>query len=419
MYQLPFEELKKDVYTCKRVQVYTISQLNSEVRRVLESSFPFVWVEGEISNFRHHSSGHMYFTLKDASSEIEAVMFEEATAYLNFEPEDGTKVLAYGRVTLYERRGRYQLVIEEMRPAGIGKLQLQFEQLKEKLQQEGFFDAQYKVAIPAFPERVGIITSAEGAAIRDIISIIAKRYPPAELLLFPVKVQGAGAAEEIAQAIIAANRYSETLEKIDTLIVGRGGGSLEDLWAFNEEIVAQAIFASKIPVISAVGHEIDFTIADFVADLRAPTPSAAAQLVVPDRQELNARIDELFRKLVYSQAEQLRQYEEKLLDLARSYAFKLPLQAITEAEQTLDHLSAGVIRAIKLKFKAYAEQLESFSSRLETASPMAILKRGYSITTSQAGEIIKSFAQVEEQDRVKVKLYEGELICKVEERRQK
>lgn len=398
--------------------IYTVSQLNREARELLESTFPFIWVEGEISNFTHHRSGHMYFTLKDEAAEIDAVMFDEVNRLLRFQPEDGLKVLAFAKVTLYERRGRYQLSIKEMRPAGIGRLQLEFERLKEKLRAEGLFDERYKKEIPAFPERVGVITSTEGAAIRDICSVVSRRYPPLELCLFPAKVQGKGAAEEIADAVRAANRYSEKEEKIDTLIVGRGGGSLEDLWAFNEEIVARAIFSSKIPVISAVGHEVDFTIADFVADLRAPTPSVAAERAVPDGWRLSERIDELLGKMARYQGALIKDYDSRLSALMQSYAFRLPLKNIEEGQQTLDILSERLTRSIKLRLKGSLEEFQGLTQRLEAANPLAILRRGYSIAESEeTGEVLKSAEQVEERDRVKVRLYQGELICRVEEKK--
>lgn len=418
-YQLPFEEAAGPQPQLGKAtpepEIYTVSRLNSEVRQILESSFPFIWVEGELSNFRHHSSGHMYFTLKDESAELDAVMFETANAYLQFEPTDGMKVLAYGQVTLYERRGRYQLEVEEMRPAGIGRLQLEFERLKAKLQAEGLFDERFKVQIPAFPQRIGVITSPEGAAIRDIISVISRKFPSVELLLFPVKVQGEGAAEEIAAAIESTNHYSQRVEKIDTLIVGRGGGSLEDLWAFNQECVARAIFSSEIPVISAVGHEIDFTIADFVADLRAPTPAIAAELAVPDREELLQDTDSLARRLMQLLGEKFWNYRQKLEVLLRSYALRRPLQRLKGYKQTSDQLMEQMIRKMGLTLKTKSNLLTALLARLDASNPLAILKRGYSITQDEHGRIVKSTTQVKEHDRVQVRLFKGRLICEVEE----
>ena len=399
----------------RELEIYTVSRLNSEVRQILESSFPFIWLEGEISNFRHHSSGHMYFTLKDESAELDAVMFQDLNAYLQFEPTDGMKVLAYGQVTLYERRGRYQLEIEEMRPAGMGRLQLEFERLKAKLHAEGLFDERYKVQIPAFPQRIGIVTSPEGAAIRDIISVISRKFPAVELFLFPARVQGEGAAEEIAAAIQSANRYSKCIERIDTLIVGRGGGSLEDLWAFNDECVARAIFASEVPVISAVGHEIDFTIADFVADCRAPTPAIAAELAVPAREELLQDADSLMRRSVQLLNAKFSVYQQKLEVLLRSYALRRPLQRLKEHKQTSDRLIEQMITAIGRQLKTKSDLFAGLLARLDASNPLAILKRGYSITQDERGRIVKSTTQVKERERVQVRLFNGRLICEVEE----
>lgn len=262
--------------------VYTVSELTRDLRVIIEDSFPGVWVEGEISNFILHTSGHIYFSLKDATSVLRCAMFKRANEKLKFSLKNGMKVIVLGSVSLYEARGDYQLIIEELEPRGVGALQLQFQQLKEKLQKEGLFDERYKAPIPFLPTRIGVVTSPTGAAIRDILSIARRRFANVEIIINPVKVQGVGAKEEIAAAI----RQFNELGNIDVMIVGRGGGSLEDLWPFNEEVVARAIFDSEIPVISAVGHEIDFTIADFAADFRASTPSAAAELVIPKKRGL-------------------------------------------------------------------------------------------------------------------------------------
>ena len=260
-----------------RPHIFTVSEITAAVRGVLEDVFDAVWIEGEISNLRVPASGHNYFILKDGKAQIKCVMFRNYRSGLKFAPEDGDQVLLFGRVSVYEARGEYQVIVETMEPRGLGALQKAFEQLKEKLDKEGLFKDEKKKPIPEFPWKVGIITSETGAAVRDILNIMQRRNPKVSVLLYPVKVQGDGAAEEIAEAIETMNQRKD----VEVLIVGRGGGSIEDLWAFNEEVVARAIYKSKIPVISAVGHEIDFTIADFVADLRAPTPSAAAELAVP------------------------------------------------------------------------------------------------------------------------------------------
>lgn len=396
--------------------IFTVSELNRAVRELLESAFSDLWVEGEVSNLKRHSSGHIYFTLKDEGAEIDAAIFAPASQLLTFLPEAGQKVLAFGRVTIFERRGRYQFVIQEIRPAGIGRLQLEFERLKARLEAEGLFAQERKRPLPPFPERIGVVTSPEGAAIRDICSVISKRYPLVELLLFPARVQGEGAAEEIARAIEAANRYRRDGRGLDLLIVGRGGGSLEDLWAFNEEVVARAIFNSAVPVISAVGHEIDFTIADFVADIRAPTPTAAAQMAVPDRAELLARVKEHLRELVALEEAHLEKREARLQAAQRSYAFRSVGRRIEEGLQALDELVERLERAITRLLKGGEERLEGLCRRLEGADPKGILARGYAIVARAAtGGVVKCATEVERGERLRVWLHRGELLCEVQE----
>lgn len=397
-------------------KIFTVSELNRAVRELLESAFSELWVEGEVSNLKRHSSGHIYLTLKDEGAEIDAAIFGAESRPLAFLPEAGEKVLAFGRVTIFERRGRYQFVIQEIRPAGIGRLQLEFERLKARLEAEGLFAQERKRPLPPFPERIGIVTSPEGAAIRDICSVISKRYPLVELLLFPTRVQGEGAAEEIARAIEAANRYRHNGKGLDLLIVGRGGGSLEDLWAFNEEVVARAIFNSAVPVISAVGHEIDFTIADFVADLRAPTPTAAAQMAVPDRAELSARVKEHLRELIALLDAQLERREIRLRTALRSYAFRSVGRRIEEGLQALDELVERLERAIARLLRDGEARLEGLSRRLEGADPKAILARGYAVVArATTGEVIKAATEVTLGEQLKVKLHRGELLCEVRE----
>lgn len=393
--------------------VYSVSELNALAQELLETNFSDIWVEGEISNFRSYPSGHLYFTLKDEGAELDAVMFRPLAAYLEFQPQDGMAVLARGTLTVYGPRGRYQLEVYRLKPAGLGKLQLAFERLKERLQAEGLFDEARKRPLPPYPERIGIVTSTEGAAIRDMISIIARRYPAAQLRVFPVKVQGDGAAEEIAAAIDLANRYHAACEPLDVIIVGRGGGSLEDLWAFNEEIVARAIYRSGVPVISAVGHEIDFTIADLVADLRAPTPSAAAELVVPDRAELLSRIRELTQRLASGQSTRLRELQVQLEKLVESYALRRPLRRLREGQQTLDALSEQLMRAFRDRQRALQEQVQTLIERLEVANPLAILRRGYAIVEDERGQMICSAKSVHLGQQVTVRLYQGKLLCEV------
>jgi exodeoxyribonuclease VII large subunit len=394
--------------------IFTVSQLNRVVRDLLEAGLPALWLEGEISNFTHHRNGHMYFTLKDEAAEIEAVMFSDYNALLQFAPADGQKVIVFGKITLYERRGRYQITVLEMRPAGVGKLQLELERLKARLQAEGLFDARFKQPIPQFPERIGIVTSPEGAALRDVLKIVRERYPIVEVLLFPAKVQGEGASVEIAEAIRAANRYSLTIEPIDTLIVTRGGGSLEDLWAFNEEPVARAIFESSVPIISAVGHEIDITIADLVADARAPTPTAAAQMAVPDRRELieftqsaRARVHELI-------ASRVDGYLMRLEVLRRSRGLHRPVQRVREHQQSLDHSSELLVRAMRERLGRSQERWHNLLRRLESLNPASVLRRGFSVVESEAGQIVRSAEQVRLGERMKITLHRGRLLSRVE-----
>lgn len=394
--------------------IFTVSQLNRVVRDLLEAGLPALWLEGEISNFTHHRNGHMYFTLKDEAAEIAAVMFADRNALLRFTPADGQKVIVFGQITLYERRGRYQITIDEMRPAGIGKLQLEFEKLKERLHAEGLFDARFKQPIPRFPERIGIVTSPEGAALRDILKILRERYPVVEVVLFPAKVQGEGASSEIAAAIRSANRYALKIEPIDTLIVTRGGGSLEDLWAFNEEPVARAIFESAIPIISAVGHEVDITIADLVADARAPTPTAAAQMAVPDRRELIESARSAQTELEQLICGRIDKYLVRIEMVRRSRGLHRPIQLLREHQQSLDHASELVLRTMKQRLTRSWERWQRFVERLESLNPASVLRRGFSVVESEAGQIVRSAAQVCVGERVKIRLHQGRLLSRIE-----
>lgn len=394
--------------------IFTVSQINRVVRDLLEAGLPALWIEGEISNFRHHSNGHMYFTLKDEAAEIEAVMFADRNALLQFTPADGQKVIAFGQITLYERRGRYQINIDEMRPAGVGKLQLEFEKLKERLQAEGLFDTRFKQPIPRFPEHIGIVTSPEGAALRDILKILRERYPIVEVLLLPARVQGEGASAEIAEAIRAANRYALKIEPIDTLIVTRGGGSLEDLWAFNEEPVARAIFESAIPIISAVGHEVDITIADLVADVRAPTPTAAAQMAVPDRRELSEFAQSARTQLEQLISGRLDNYLLRVEMVRRSRGLHRTIQLLREHEQSLDHASELLLRTMRERLARYQERWQGLVRHLEGVNPVSVLRRGFSVVESESGQIVHSAEQVRVGERLKIKLHRGKLLSRVE-----
>lgn len=390
-------------------RIYTVSTITREIKEVLETSFPRLWVEGEVSNYKRHSSGHLYFTLKDENAQIRCAMWRFKADELRFRLEDGLKVLLEADIQVYEKSGSYQLIVQQLQPAGIGELQLAFEQLKKRLQEEGLFDPQHKKDIPVYPERVGVITSPTGAAIRDIVSVINRRFPATEILLYPVKVQGEGAAKEIAQAIVDFNDYGQAA----VVIVGRGGGSLEDLWAFNEEAVARAIFQSRIPIISAVGHEVDYSIADFVADRRAPTPSAAAELVVPDRQELLGVLAYYREKYHNNLQQKITASREKIAAFQRSYAFRRPEDLIYQKVQRLDEIWRAMQTAIHYTVERQKQRLENGHLQLRALNPEGVLRRGYSICYKD-GEIIKNVKQLNTLDIVQVKLHKGQFISQVQ-----
>lgn len=389
--------------------IYSVSSLTHEIKTLLETSFPRLWVEGEISNFKAHSSGHLYFTLKDENAQIRCAMWRFKAGELLFRLEDGLKVVAEADLQVYEKSGSYQLIIQQMQPAGIGALQLAFDQLKKRLQAEGLFDEAHKKVLPEFPERIGVITSPTGAAVRDIISVIGRRFPAAQIILYPVRVQGEGAAEEISKAIQDFNEYRE----IDVLIVGRGGGSLEDLWAFNEEKVARAIYASKIPVISAVGHEVDFSISDFVADRRAATPSAAAEMVVPDRKELSGVLFYFQEKMIQNILQQINNYRNELQNLKRSYAFRRPEDLIFQKMQRLDEISRLLVSEINHMLTLQQQNLTSRLQQLRSLNPLEILRRGYSICYKD-GKVIKDIKQLQMLDMVQIKLAKGQFLSQVQ-----
>ena len=398
--------------TQKEKHIYTVSELTRYIRGLLEDSFPALWVEGEISNCTYHSSGHMYFSLKDAGSVVQCAMFKRSNEKLKFKLKDGMKVISFGKISVYEPRGSYQLIVEEMEPKGIGALQLQFQQLKERLQKEGLFDQAHKVAIPHLPTKVGIITSPTGAAIQDILNIARRRFSNVEIILYPVRVQGEGAKDEIATAIRDFNK----LKNIDVMIVGRGGGSLEDLWAFNEEVVARAIYDSEIPVISAVGHEIDYTIADFVADLRAPTPSAAAELVIPKKEDLIAAINTHTTRLRNALTNMVDMFAHRLATLRESYALKQPLKMVEQYEQMIDDLRKDLAIRVDHLVQMRGQDFNVLAQTLEALSPLAILNRGYSITSRVSdGRIVKDAAGLNTGDRVETKLGKGKFTSRVEE----
>jgi exodeoxyribonuclease VII large subunit len=392
-------------------RVYTVSTLTAEVKAVLEDSFPAIWVEGEISNFKHHTSGHMYFTLKDAQAQIRGVMFRGHNRLLRFQPTDGLAVLVCGAVTVYERRGEYQITAEFMEPKGVGALQLAFEQLKAKLEAEGLFRDSRKRPLPLLPRKIGIVTSPTGAVIRDILTIITRRFPGLEVLIHPVAVQGAGAAGEIAAALGRLGSRTD----LDVLIVARGGGSLEDLWAFNEEIVARAVAASPIPVISAVGHETDVTIADFVADLRAPTPSAAAELVVAQRDELRQRVDELTVRGLSALQRVLAVRRGRVEMLGRHLLLLSPVARLARQADRLQGLRRRLDAWWTLFRTVRGARLARAAATLESLSPLGILGRGYSICFAlPSRRILKATTEVDTGAAVAVRLHQGELECVVQ-----
>lgn len=396
-----------------QLRIYSISELTSQIKNVLENRIGYVWVEGEISNFTHHGSGHMYFSLKDENSQIRAVMFRGDNSKLRFRPTGGLKVLANGSISVYARSGDYQIIVKEMQPVGIGDLQLAYEQLKKKLDDEGLFDSGNKRPLPFFPKRIGIVTSPTGAAIRDIINVISRRCPGTELILAPVHVQGKQAAAEIARAIELFNQRGD----VEVLIVGRGGGSLEDLWAFNEETVARAIHASQIPIVSAVGHEIDYTIADFVSDLRAPTPSAAAELVVPDKSELSADLADLAFRLQTGIQGYLMYRHQQLDRAVQSHGFRRFPDLIGQHQQHVDHQVYRLQSRVNSHLKDNHNRFQRLIDRLNGANPLSILSRGYAVCQKiPSMKPITNASDVKKRDLIQVVLATGALQCRVEQK---
>ncbi|MBN2029707.1 exodeoxyribonuclease VII large subunit [bacterium] len=392
-------------------KIYTVSEITREIKLTLEDTFPPIWIEGEVSNFKRHTSGHLYFSLKDQESQISCVMWRGRNQNLLFQPEDGMKVRVWGNVTVYERQGRYQLDVILIRSAGRGELQLAFEAMKKRLEAEGLFRSEFKKRLPPFPERIGIITSPTGAVIQDIISVTRRRFPSVQLILRPVRVQGEGAAEEIAEAIKDFNAY----QQVDVLIVGRGGGSLEDLWAFNEEIVARAIFDSTIPIVSSVGHETDFSIADFVADVRAPTPSAAAELVVRDREELLQTMSHWNYTLNRALEDRIVLNREKIEMIKRSYGFRWPIDRIREYRQRLDEVSKNQETIFLHQMDRLKSDIIRLKSKLQALCPQEVLQRGYSITTRISdNRVIKTSSEVSEKENIRIRFAKGTIRSMVE-----
>lgn len=388
--------------------IATVTQLNAYMKRVVEGQTALndIRIKGEISNCKLHYSGHLYITLKDDGGVLKAVMFKSAAQHLNFKPEDGMKVIARGRISVYEQGGSYQLYITEMMPDGVGELYVAYEQLKKKLQQEGLFDEKYKKPIPEYPSTVGVVTASTGAAVRDIINVISRRYPMCKILLYPAIVQGAKAAPSVCEAIEYFNR-----EKCaDTLIVGRGGGSIEDLWAFNEESVARAIFESEIPIISAVGHETDFTIADFVADMRAPTPSAAAELAVPSQLELMSSVAAMQSRLKNAEVNFLKNNRLMLEKLVP----KSPQNRIDDMRQRVDLLVKQAEKSVRLNTETKKRGFMELASKLDALSPLGVLLRGYSIAELD-GKAVRSKNELAPGTEFGLRFSDGSVDCIVKE----
>ncbi len=439
-------------------KIFSISELSREIKDLLERQYSDVWVAGEVSNFRPAASGHLYFTLKDATAQLRAVCFRNQARYLKFKPQDGIAVIARGHLSVYEARGEYQLYVEYLEPAGLGALQLAFEQLKQKLAAEGLFDTARKKPLPVLPRTIGVVTSPTGAVISDILRVLRRRFRNMSVLLYPVKVQGEGAAEEIVEGL----KYFNREQNAEVIIVARGGGSLEDLWAFNEEVVARAIAASAIPVISAVGHETDFTIADFVADLRAPTPSAAAELVVHRKQDFIAELENRARHMAQMIRLQLSEARQRLTELRMHHAFQAVATRIAERAQQVDdgiasldrsmrsrlnearqewlRASAGVVRydfrrLLGLKRAALDDRFIRFDSAfrrflterqtrlahveaiLKERNPLALLQRGYSVTRDAAGKIVRDAEAVTLGSDISIRLARGELEAAIKGRK--
>lgn len=392
--------------------VLTVTQLNNYVKALFENDevLSAFFVTGELSNFKRHTSGHLYMSLKDAGGLVRAVMFASAASRLRFAPSDGMKVVIRGRASLYTKDGSYQIYIDDMQPDGLGALSLAFEQLKEKLHKEGLFDESKKKPLPPFPKRIGVITSPTGAAARDIFSVLKRRYPVAEIVFSPASVQGEGASAEIAAAIDLFNRQNAA----DVLIVGRGGGSLEELWAFNEEALARAVAASRIPVISAVGHETDFTICDFAADYRAPTPSAAAEIAAPDIIELKASLNAAGTYVYRLVREKLERERAEFSRLMKCRALQNPKTLTDEARERTDRLSQNLFSLMQARLRLETEKLKGACGRLSALSPLEVLSRGYSIVYHN-GKIITDSEDLSVNSEIEARFYKGSVTAEVRE----
>lgn len=392
--------------------IYTVSEVTRRIKRLLQERFAQIWVEGEVSGVSPISTGTIFFTVKDEKAQLKCVIFANTAGSLKFKLKTGLKVICFGKISVFERDGRYQFYPEIIEPKGVGALQLAFEQLKEQLAREGLFEQGHKRPLPFLPQRIGIVTSSTGAAIRDILQVLKRRFGNLSIILNPVRVQGEGSDAEIARAIDEFNHFGQ----VDVLIVTRGGGSLEDLWAFNEEAVARAIYRSRIPVISAVGHEIDYTISDFVADLRVPTPSAAAEQVITRKQELLDRIDNLYSRAKVAVFNKIELLEHKLRAFRERYVFREPTDLIRQYKLRIDELVSILDLKVKHLAEIYRERYNVLTGRLQALSPLNILSRGYSITLRLPEEsVVKKARTVKVGSRVKTRLARGSFISKVEE----
>jgi exodeoxyribonuclease VII large subunit len=447
------EELS--LFSVPQPKVYTVSELTQAIKEILEAEFPLVWVEGEISNARRPLSGHLYFTLKDEGAQLGAILFKNTQRWLKFELQDGLKVICQGRLSVYPPHGNYRLIVEYIEPKGYGALQLAFEQLKKKLAQEGLFAEEAKKSLPLLPRRIAVVTSPAGAAIRDFLRVLLKKFPNVNVRIYPVKVQGEGAAQEIAKAIYELNR----LKWAEVIVVTRGGGSLEDLWAFNEEIVARAIYASEIPVVSAVGHEVDFTISDMVADLRAPTPTAAAEMIIQKREDIDnflndalnrlpralkkqletqklhlghllkrlqslrqrfeyayLRLDDLSQTLLKAMHHLQERHRTNLNNLSKRLILSHPSRQFKQYRETLIQKEHELILRLKHLVQQRSRHLHQLERTLEALSPLNVLKRGYALAfTYPEKRLIKSIKQIKPAASLLIRVADGEIKAQVEE----
>jgi exodeoxyribonuclease VII large subunit len=390
--------------------IFTVTEITEIVRRSLEETFPALGVVGEISNFVHHRSGHMYFSLKDEGGQIRCVLFRGNARRLVFQPENGLKVTALGRISFYPPQGSCQLVVEQLTPLGVGELEIAFQRLKERLDREGLFDPAHKRPLPRFPSHIGLVTSPTGAAVRDVVSTLERRWPLAGVEFHPVRVQGEGAAGEIAAALGRLDRPGE----IDLILLVRGGGSLEDLWAFNEEIVARAIFAARVPVVTGVGHEIDFTIADFVADLRAPTPTGAAELTTPSREDLGEGLRRTLERMGRLAADRADRAFQRVEALLQGYGMRVPALKVESALVRLDELSARATLAAGRRLERAEAAFQSLQGRLESLSPLKAFERGYTVCLEPAtGRVVRRLAEALNLSGLDVVFYDGRAHCTI------